>query len=641
MSSEKEWKTVKNGKKPAANGRVSLKKKLTDGMPRMEAAVALKETPTIYERFMREELRSERKMDRSGDMREVEVVRRVNKKLLNIHDAIEGLDEEEMAEIVSKGDQLTQGDQVTQGGLRDLSTFINHQLPSPLNQDPIFSNKAHNFPLSECEGGKEAWLATCLLQQRSDVVVLDCLDHCIDFLISAVYKEQASMGYRLIIQLILKKRPHLIISRIQKYDQLLQRHSSRPLKSLLVLWSFAQAGYSSIINGLNIWFGLMFSQINVKSVNVFVIEFLERLLKVHRTESSRGTVSKTDYFKFFSEAFSTQSLLSESLKQRMKLLHPAIKQVAWSEGDLSSFFIGYLSRCHKDCPEEKKAQLLSMATECLLKGPKSFDAWNNKLPKYLSQSAMLLEDILTGTQTSRLVGSETRWKVSGVHKLMATLRALKVEIKEEEDEERMNDVESCLQLIQAMKMKSRKRDYIFFLLLLTPFFLFIADLHCNGTLQETQTVHMWRVVGGMTHEYLITSSQHYKWLAKNGYSGLKESLCEWPKRLRVHSHQASKQLSDKLPLLLEHLSKTASHCVHILCSVCHHTCCLLHASTLFLSQQVFTGDWSVESFKGEMIKLTTIVAHNMQHLLNNLNNYTQNLWNNFNNSMHHYLHSNN
>ncbi|ESN92497.1 hypothetical protein HELRODRAFT_194215 [Helobdella robusta] len=601
MASNNDWETV-GSKKGSKNIKVTNKDQQQnasrkqrpnnnlDNMPRIEPNAPMKESPTIYQAFLEEELRKERKLlesEKENANKEAKkpsaTTMKRRDRALSLKDCLTKLQIEEFESILKKDEILYPKN--SNIWLRDIASFLNSQLDHITDFDPIIANKPNvlsihsDYPVSEMPDTLKKYLIEKFSSFSSEAN-LSLLDYCIESLTTNAIKDQSSYGFRLIVQILLHSRPNLVLDHLTKFESLLQRNSNRPIKALAILWSVGQVGVTSLNNGVKVWFGVMFSLVNVRNLNSYVLQYLETLFTSHgfdlsdttttKSEKSPTTttklssssacydcVSKTDYFKYLGELYSESSMLSKDLKTRLKCLYPAIKKLAWGDASktLNSFFTGYLTRYTNDCADSKKKELLDCLIECLRLDAQSFAAWRKEYKKNISQSRLLLQYIseheselkLKKRELSQTVdyfqiaNDELMQKVprtasqSTTSTTAAATTAAASSVSSANQKELEINVQLCNSLSQKHKKSSASRCTrlmmsLFVIICLSVIILLSFDVYHHGSTMESLTYKKLSEAGVINAiDYLYKNARDHlqvalKWISDNVPQHLERAL---------------------------------------------------------------------------------------------------------------------
>ncbi|XP_063079711.1 transmembrane protein 214 isoform X2 [Engraulis encrasicolus] len=401
--------------------------------------------------------------------------------------------------------------------VKDLAGYLNFKLPAP-DSDPTLSTYAHDYPY--CLAGKELRAIIKNLLSKSGETLQDFFDHCLLTMLREQDKPSSESlhGYRICIQAILQDKPKIATLNLADHLELLRSNQNRPVKCLTIMWALGQAGFYDLSQGLRVWLGIMLPVLGMKSLSSYAIAYLERLLMLHSNLTKGfGIMGPKELFPLLDFAYMPKNALSASLQEQLKRLYPRLKVLAFGakpESSLHTYFPSFLSRATPNCPEPMKRELLSSLTECLSVDAHSLGVWRQLYTKYLSQSSLLLNHLLTCWKTLPIKLRSS---------LQETIQSFRVTNEQLGDCE---GVEECNVMCSSIQMKMRGRGFPWSRLLMALLVFavgFVAhDVRSHGSFAASSTSHYLHSSG--VADLALTAWARVVTHSQQGFSWCEENM---------------------------------------------------------------------------------------------------------------------
>ncbi|XP_067879881.1 transmembrane protein 214 [Heterodontus francisci] len=538
MASAGKWEIVnkKNRKGTLTrNEKKSARKALSENMPRIDPVPPLKPSETLFELGFE-------KMGKKQNKEQVppvsapehpqqkpasggKVIKKPSsdaglkhKRFPSLEAAVKALDLKELQDQLDKSLNLFPGNPSV--WVKDLAGYLNYKLQAP-ETDSTLSSYSFDYPYSLAN--KELRnIIKSLLGKTSDN-----LEHFFDHCIYTMLREQDKAageslhGYRICIQAILLDKPKIGTMNLGKYLELLRTQHNKPIKCLSIMWALGQAG-TDLAEGLKVWLNIMLPVLGVKSLSAYAISYLDRLLMMHSNLSKGfGTIGPKDFFPLLDFAYMPNNSLSPNLQDQLRHLYPRLKVLAFGakpNSTLHTYFPSFLSRATPNCPPDMKKELLKCMVECLTTDSNSFSVWRQLYTKHLSQSSLLLNNLLE-------TWDNTPVKVQ--KSLQETVRSFKVTNEELSSKGASNSQEigACNTACNNLLQKLRGAGFPWFRLLLV-LMIFAAgfvmhDIRIHGSFNASSSAHVLQQSGVMSvsqqawNKISYYSKQGYSWIEKN------------------------------------------------------------------------------------------------------------------------------
>ncbi|XP_020368253.2 transmembrane protein 214 isoform X1 [Rhincodon typus] len=538
MASAGKWEIVNKKNKKATltrNEKKSARKALSENMPRIDPVPPLKPSETLFELGFEKIGKKQNKEQvpptsapenqQPRSFSGGKMVKKSSgdsglkhKRFPSLDTAVKALDLKELQEQLDKSQNLFPGNPSV--WVKDLAGYLNYKLQAP-ESDPTLSQYSFDYPYSLAN--KELRnIIKSLLGKTSDH-----LEHFFDHCIYTMLREQDKAageslhGYRVCIQAILLDKPHIGTMNLGKYLELLRSQYNKPNKCLSIMWALGQAG-TDLTEGLKVWLNIMLPVLGVKALSAYAISYLDRLLMMHSNLSKGfGTIGPKDFFPLLDFAYMPNNSLSPNLQDQLRHLYPRLKVLAFGakpDSTLHTYFPSFLSRATPNCPPEMKKELLKCMVECLTTDSNSFSVWRQLYTKHLSQSSLLLNNLLE-------IWNNLPAKVQKA--LQETIRSFKVTNEELSGKSTANSQEiqacntACNNLLQ--KLKGGGFPWLRLLLVLTIFAagFVMHDIRTHGSFNASSSAHVLQQSGMMSvsqqawNKISHYSKQGYSWIETN------------------------------------------------------------------------------------------------------------------------------
>ncbi|XP_067840477.1 transmembrane protein 214 [Heptranchias perlo] len=538
MASAGKWEIVnKKNKKTTStkNEKKSARKALSENMPRIDPVPPLKPSETIFELGFEKMGRKQNKEQvppasateqqqqkpalggktikkSSGD------AGLKHKMFPSLEAAVKALDLKELHEQLDKSQNLFPGNPSV--WVKDLAGYLNYKLQAP-ETDPTLSQYSFDYPYSLAS--KELRNIIKSLLGKASGSLEHFFDHCIYTMLHEQDKTtgESLHGYRICIQAILLDKPKIGTMNLGKYLELLRSQHNKPIKCLSIMWALGQAG-TDLAEGLTVWLNIMLPVLGVKALSSYAISYLDRLLMMHSNLTKGfGTIGPKDFFPLLDFAFMPNNSLTPNLQDQLRHLYPRLKVLAFGakpESTLHTYFPSFLSRATPNCPPDMKKELLKCMVECLTTDSHSFSVWRQLYTKHLSQSSLLLNNLLETWDNIPV-------KVQKA--LQETVRSFKVTNEELSGKCAPNSQEigacntACNNLLQ--KLRGGRFPWFRLLLVLMVFAagFVMHDIRVHGSFNASSSAYVLRQSGMMSvsqqawNKISYYSKQGYSWIETN------------------------------------------------------------------------------------------------------------------------------
>ncbi|XP_033736880.1 transmembrane protein 214-B-like [Pecten maximus] len=417
------WETVgkakKSGKSQIPHLTRNEKKQFIENMPRIEASKPLKESVTMYDAFLEKERKEELKASRSqeksspsnkdqngkagGDRKTVQSKKKKpdqeKKKQVDYAEAISAITKEDVKSTLTL--TQTRFPDNLEVWLKDLASFLNLKLENVPESDPVFTNKPKDFPL--CHLGRHCQQTiTSVIRQATQETMEHMFYHCVNTMLTELNKGNSSLGYRIFIQLLVKVRPDVALSKLNQFLELLKTNQNRSSRCLTILWSLGQCGHLDLKCGLRMWIEVMQPTLKVRPVANYCVDYLEELLENKKALSTvYGVISVREYFYLLDLIFGDRQMPGD-LSRKLQNLYPDIKTIVYggTTANMRNLFPSYLTRATDNTSRLMMAELMSSLLYCLSTDEQCYSVWVQMYTKYIQQSSMLMQYLLDTWDTS-------------------------------------------------------------------------------------------------------------------------------------------------------------------------------------------------------------------------------------------------
>ncbi|KAI1897684.1 hypothetical protein AGOR_G00085820 [Albula goreensis] len=434
-----------------------------------------------------------------------------------LEDAMKALDLPELQQQLEKSQSLFPENPSV--WVKDLAGYLNYKLQAP-EGDPTLSSHAYDYPY--CLATKDLKSTIKGLLGKCSDSLQDFFDHCIFTMLRELDKPSGESlhGYRICIQAIMLEKPKIATLNLAEHLELLRSHQNRPVKCLTIMWALGQVGFSDLSQGLRVWLGIMLPVLGIKALSSYAIAYLERLLMLHANLTKGfGIMGPKEFFPLLDFAYMPKNALSPSLQEQLRRLYPRLKVLAFGakpESTLHTYFPSFLSRATPHCPDDMKKELLNSMTECLSVDPQSLGVWRQLYTKHLSQSSLLLNNLL---KSWNALPPKLR------KNLQETVQSFKVTNEEMRTSASSQEVLECNDLCNSLQLKMRGQGFPWSRLLLAMMVFatgfLIHDIRSQGSFKASSTARYLQQSGLMSVSQQAWSKvSHYSqegisWLETN------------------------------------------------------------------------------------------------------------------------------
>ncbi|KAJ8355492.1 hypothetical protein SKAU_G00182860 [Synaphobranchus kaupii] len=509
-SSVGKWEVVKkskkaNGGKNPSDKKAGGRKALSESnLPRIDPAPPLKMSETIFEGFekMAKKQNKEQVPPATGTdppAKKAGVAKQQQKKpppngsggaggqspvqFKTLEDAVKALDISELQQQLDRSQTLFPENPSV--WVKDLAGYLNYKLQAP-EGDPTLSSQTYDYPY--CLVSKELKSLIKSVLVKCSASLHDFFDHCIYTMLRELDKLSGEPlhGYRICIQAVMLDKPKIATLNLTEHLELLRSHQNRPVKCLTIMWALGQVGFSDLSQGLRVWLGIMLPVLGTKALSSYAIAYLERLLMLHANLTKGfGIMGPKEFFPLLDFAFMPKNALSPSLQDQLRRLYPRLKVLAFGakpETTLHTYFPSFLSRATPHCPDDMKKELLNSMTECLSVDPLSLGVWRQLYSKHLSQSSLLLNNLLKSWNT---LPAKLR------KNLQEKVQSFKVTNEEMSSSAGSQELLECNELCNSLQLKMKGRGFpwsrlLMAMLVFATGFL-VHDIRSQGSFEASAT----------------------------------------------------------------------------------------------------------------------------------------------------------
>ncbi|XP_044144809.1 transmembrane protein 214 isoform X2 [Bufo gargarizans] len=440
------------------------------------------------------------------------------RKHATLEEAVRALDLAEFQRTMQKSLTMFPGN--PQIWVKDLAGYLNDKLQTPKNE-PVPSHQSHDYPY--CLANKELrGIIRSVLVKAPELQEM-FVDHCMFSMLQELDKPTAVSvhGYRICIQAVLLDKPKIVTANLKKYLDMLRAQQNKPAWCLALMWAVGQAGYADLTEGLKVWLGLMLPVLGIKSLSPFAISYLDRLLLMHTNLTKGfGMIGAKEFFPLLDFAFMPNNSLSASQQEHLRDLFPRLKVLAFGatpESTLHTYFPSFLSRATPNCPPVMKKELLHSLYQCLNLDPLSFSVWRQLYTKHLTQSSLLLQDLVKSwDKTSKLMRKSVR-------ETAQSFRVTNEEFSKKSPNSR--EIAQCESACKAVLKKMKRQGFpwfrIFLVALMFASGFVIHDVRTHDSFEASSTAGVLQHTGLMTlaQQTWTTGSyalqQCHSWLQRN------------------------------------------------------------------------------------------------------------------------------
>lgn len=420
------WETVvsSRSKKGSAPTKGSDKKRAMqslENMPKIESLVQLqpvKETPTMYEAFAKENKKGKgygddtgestkssprAGGDNAGNRKSGKEKQTKSSKPASLNASMKALTVDSLEKALNQSKKAFPNANLL--WLKDMASFLNLHFEDIPFEDPVHANERPDFPSCELPSGIKQLLIRTMQGATNNVLEIFFF-HCVQSMVTDLSKGLSVYGYQITTQLLAYMSPSIVMGGFTKYSEILTEHQGRPLRCLSILWAIGQCGQKDLQTGLRIFFDLMFPLVSSRPLAPFILGHLDLILSVHAKHLTKGSKSLglTEFFTlldYFNQSNPT-SITSVEMKKLSKSVVPKLKVLAYGtdpSASLHHFFPSYLSRVDTGGP--LKSDILASLVSCLIQDKNTFSIWRQIYTKHLPQSGMLLK-YLVDSQGSKI-----------------------------------------------------------------------------------------------------------------------------------------------------------------------------------------------------------------------------------------------
>ncbi|OWF35521.1 transmembrane protein 214-B-like [Mizuhopecten yessoensis] len=536
------WETVgkakKSGKSQIPHLTRNEKKQFIDNMPRIEANKPLKESVTMYDAFLEKERREELKASRSheksspssrdqngkagGDRKTVQSKKRKpdqdKKKQVDYAEAIAAITKEDVKSTLTL--TQTRFPDNREVWLKDLASFLNLELENVPESDPVFTNKPKDFPLCHLDRKCQQPI-TAVIRQASQDTMEHMFYHCVNTMLTELNKGHSTLGYRIFIQLLVKVRPDVALSKLPQFLELLKTNQNRSSRCLTILWSLGQCGHFDLKCGLRMWIEVMQPTLKVRPVANYCVDYLEELLEDKKTLSSvYGVITVREYFYLLDLIFGDRQMPGD-LSRKLQTIYPDIKMIVYggTTANMRNLFPSYLTRVTTSTSRLMMTELMSSLAYCLSSDEQCYSVWVQMYTKYIQQSSMLMQHLLDTWNTSS--------KTLDKKLLKKTLRSFSITNDElaSKGKSSIEGLEQCSIVCKELQQKLDQARFpwgwlmFFFVSLVTAIVAY--DIYFSSSIKASRTMQFLEDYGilgfteqvwGRVHLY---TSMAYGWVCVN------------------------------------------------------------------------------------------------------------------------------
>ncbi|XP_002732660.1 transmembrane protein 214-B-like, partial [Saccoglossus kowalevskii] len=330
MASSTQWETVTHKKKATIADKKAARKALAENRPTIDELPTIGQSSTMFEAFEKGKKSKPKTQNNVTPSKQAKSNKKtVSKKntkkdggYKTLEEALKTLDVNEMKSLFTEVQNKFPNNSSL--WVKDLVTFMNLKL-NVKESDPVFTDQPIDYPLSKVGNGIRNVMISSL-KKCSPATIQLFYEFCIQEMISDRKKNLPSYGYRIYLQCIAREYPHVPISNIPKYSDMISKKQNGPASCLSVMWSLGQAGYRNFETGLKIWLELMFPHLSTKALTNFVVLYLGNLFK-NRKDKSAGyrVIGPNEFFPIMDFIFTPHNGLSSNLQKKLLEYYPKLK----------------------------------------------------------------------------------------------------------------------------------------------------------------------------------------------------------------------------------------------------------------------------------------------------------------------------
>uniref|UniRef100_A0A182MKV8 Uncharacterized protein n=1 Tax=Anopheles culicifacies TaxID=139723 RepID=A0A182MKV8_9DIPT len=281
--------------------------------------------------------------------------------------------------------------------LKALTGILNDKLRVD-ETDPLYSNKPASYPYKSMPQPLRDVIDDCVTKANEENGKY-FYDLTLSNLASDMNKGLPHLGHKLILQAIAMHYPSACVNNLARNAILRNSYQNRTNIGLSLLWALGQGGYNDLDVGLKVWQDIMVPVMELKNYNRFTCEYVQRILKLHR--SHRLNLGGSEFLTILS-SLTTQPKANRELDEAAQLL---VERYVFSAPKASATFamlfknISFITR-----PE----MIYYGLALCLLEDPESASVWLGLYRHNVETSLAILSYLNTSNQKycSKLLGED-------------------------------------------------------------------------------------------------------------------------------------------------------------------------------------------------------------------------------------------
>lgn len=168
-----------------------------------------------------------------------------------------------------------------------MAAFLNQSLNSVPDLEPTSNheNESNNYPTCKLDKKLEKFLNNLVSKlKKSD------FEYVFDYCLNEIIKNEnprvlSNHGLRIFIQLLVKQNHEISLVSLRKTSELIYANRHKHQRIMLALWSLSQIGFFDLVNGMTIWFEVMFPLINMKQYQSYITSYLPVLFEHHKMDT--------------------------------------------------------------------------------------------------------------------------------------------------------------------------------------------------------------------------------------------------------------------------------------------------------------------------------------------------------------------
>lgn len=227
-----------------------------------------------------------------------------------------------------------------------------------------------------------------------------------DFCMNAIFADNPKVlshhGFIMFIQLLLRQTPNLLANNYSKCIDLINTNRHRYQRVLIALRALSQVGYTSLCDGIKLWFEIMLPLISIKSCSHFIATYLYYLFEHHKSNVSKLTSKQSvidcdQYLEFYDLVNDKSLVLNKDSLSKFKSSFQQIRTIFYQSLTTSEYFEPILANLENET-SARQTENLDILTKIVFLNRDALGKWRKIYSKKILQSTIFLEHLVRNNQ---------------------------------------------------------------------------------------------------------------------------------------------------------------------------------------------------------------------------------------------------